>query len=39
MEVFKLFGSILIDNTAANNYLKKTDQTATNTGNRQVTPF
>ena len=39
MEVFKLFGSILIDNTAANNSLKKTDQTATDTGNRMVSTF
>ena len=39
MEVFKLFGSILIDNTAANNSLKKTDETATSTGNRMVSTF
>ena len=39
MEVFKLFGSILIVNTAANNSLKKTDQTATDTGNRMVSTF
>lgn len=39
MEVFKLFGSILIDNTAANNSLKKTDQTATDTGNRMISTF
>lgn len=39
MEVFKLFGSILIDNTAANNSLKKTDEQATSSGNKMVSMF
>ena len=39
MEVFKLFGSILIDNTKANESLKKTDEVAENSGNKMSNTF
>lgn len=39
MELFKLFGTILIDNSKANQSLHKTDQTAQSTGANMVSAF
>ena len=39
MEVFKLFGSVLIDNSKANESLKKTDQQAESSGNKMSSAF